>query len=281
MSDFQRLSVSLIHPASYLRRVGDPRPDDFDEGVRTALVTGSVAQIQLRHGRQNVIDFEMMDELARALREIESNPAVTAVILRGEGENFSAGVDIPSHTADKVGLMLEKFHEVIRLLAASCKVLIAEVRGNCLGGGAELALMCDIVHTTTDACWGFPEIKLACFPPVACAVLSACVGQKRAAELVLTGESFRGRDAVTYGLANSHGMSEQVALRVRDTLVGLAKLSPSSLRLAKKSLYAWNAVHFDKALAKAEGIYRDELVGTADMAEGIKAWVEKREPKWS
>jgi cyclohexa-1,5-dienecarbonyl-CoA hydratase len=143
-----------------------------------------------------------------------------------------------------------------------------EVRGNCLGGGAELALMCDIVHTSSDAHWGFPEIKLACFPPVACAVLSACVGQKRAAEMVLTGEPFTGAQAVEWGLANS-------CADAKATIEKLAKLSRSSLRSAKRALYSWNAVHLDKALAHAEKIYREELAPSADMAEGIRTWIEK------
>ena len=232
-------------------------------------IDGSVARVGLRHGRQNVIDLLMMEELAVALREIEADASISVVLLRGEGENFSAGVDIPSHTPDKVEAMLAKFHTVIRLIAESSKVLVAEVRGNCLGGGAELALMCDIVHTTGDARWGFPEIKLACFPPVACAVLAACVGQKRAAEMVLTGESFTGAQAVEWGLANS-------CAGVNATVEKLGRLSASSLRSAKRALYSWSAVHFDKALAHAEKIYRDELVPSKDMAAGINAWIEQR-----
>ncbi|HEY0566365.1 MAG TPA: enoyl-CoA hydratase/isomerase family protein, partial [Terriglobales bacterium] len=224
----------------------------------------------------NVIDFPMMDELATALQEIESNDFISVIVLRGAGDHFSAGVDIPSHTPDKAGAMLEKFHRVIRQMAQSRKVLIAEVRGNCLGGGAELALMCDIVYTTADARWGFPEIQLACFPPVACAVLAACVGQKRAAEMVLTGTTFSGKDAVNYGLANWHGMSEQVSSHVIETVLGLTKLSAEVLPIAKRALYAWDAAHFEKALAHAEAIYRNELVQSKDMEQGIRAWMERR-----
>jgi cyclohexa-1,5-dienecarbonyl-CoA hydratase len=231
-------------------------------------IEGSVGRILLRHGQQNVIDFLMMEELAKAFREIEADASISVVLLKGRGENFSAGVDIPSHTPDKVEPMLEKFHTVIRLMAESSKVLVAEVRGNCLGGGAELVLLCDIVHTSSDARWGFPEIKLACFPPVACAVLSACVGQKRAAEMVLTGETFTGAQAVEYGLANS-------CVEAKATVEKLAKLSGSSLKSAKRALYSWYAVHFDKALAHAEKIYREELVPSKDMAEGIRTWMEK------
>jgi cyclohexa-1,5-dienecarbonyl-CoA hydratase len=245
--------------------------------ITKSQIRNSAATITLHNGRQNVIDFAMMDELASALREFEGDPSIATIIFRGEGENFSAGVDIASHAPDQAEAMIEKFHAVIRMMAQSNKVLIAEVCGNCLGGGAELALLCGIVFTTPDAIWGFPEIKLACFPPVACAVLAACVGQKRAAELVLTGRTFSGTEAVAYGLANDTGNPAQLAA---ETVSELAKLSPQALSIAKRALYAWHAVHFDKALAHAEGLYRDELLRAPDMEEGIRAWMEKREPRW-
>src|SRR5204862_5476820 len=127
------------------------------------------------------------DELASALAEIEADSKIYSIVFRGEGKGFSAGVDVAAHTPDRVASMLEKFHAVIRALVASRKVTIAAVHGNCLGGGAELAMICDIVITSADATWGFPEINLGCFPPVAATALSALIGQKRAADLMLTG----------------------------------------------------------------------------------------------
>ena len=152
-----------------------------------------VARITLRHPPLNVIDIPMMEELAQSLAEIEARPDVSAIILGGEGKAFSVGVDVAAHTPDKVEEMLTKFHSVIRALVATKKVTIAAVHGHCLGGGAELAMICDIVYTTESAQWGFPEIKLGCYPPVACTALAALVGQKRAAELILTGRTIGGQ----------------------------------------------------------------------------------------
>ena len=241
----------------------------------TVSIDRHCATLSLSNGRQNVIDFAVMEELAASLTEIEQDPRVTTIVLRGDGENFSAGVDIPSHTPDKVATMLEKFHTAVRLMARSSKVLLAEVRGNCLGGGAELALMCDMVFTTPDARWGFPEITLACFPPVACAVLAVCVGQKRAAELVLTGRSFTGADAAAYGLANAAGDASALT---RAAVEQLGARSSQVLPIAKRALYAWHAVHWDKALAHAERLYLDELVKQPDMERAIRDWSE-RKPK--
>src|SRR5512140_1487033 len=106
-------------------------------------VAAPVTRIQLAHAPVNVIDLEMMDELRAALGEAAARPDVTAVVFSGSPKAFSAGVDIAAHTADKVAGMLEKFHAVIRAMAASQKVLVAEVKGSCLGGGAEIALLCD------------------------------------------------------------------------------------------------------------------------------------------
>ncbi|GAC1658800.1 MAG: enoyl-CoA hydratase [Acidobacteriaceae bacterium] len=239
---------------------------------RLAIIrNGPTATLTMCNGRQNVLDFNLLGALDTALFECECDPSVTTVLLRGR-ENFSAGVDIAAHLPDHVAEMLEKFHGVIRQMAQSKKVLIAEVRGNCLGGGAELAMMCDMVFTTPDARWGFPEIKLACFPPVACAVLAACVGQKRAAELILTGRTFSGTDAVQYGLANATGDASGLALAAVDELRGL---SGQVLPIAKRALYSWSAIHWDKALAHAEKLYVEELVKQRDMEEAIRAWMEK------
>jgi cyclohexa-1,5-dienecarbonyl-CoA hydratase len=261
-------------------------PGEHYEYSRLAFSIGSgadahVARITLRNGRQNIIDFAMMDDLRHALLEAERHRDVSVIVIRGEGDNFSAGVDIPSHTRDKLEMMLGRFHAVIHAMCASSKVLIAVVRGNCLGGGAELAMMCDIVHTALDARWGFPEIQLGCFPPIASAALAACVGQKRAAQLVLTGQTFTGDQAASWGLANDSGSADETYRYCEDTVAKLAQLSPSSLRIAKRSLQAWKTAHLDKALASTEEIYLSELADTADMNEGIQAWIEKRPPRWS
>lgn len=250
--------------------------------MRKVQVTfeGRVAKLTLVHPPVNVVDIPMMEELSAALAQIERRDDVSAVLFRGEGKSFSAGVDIAAHTPDKVEEMLTKFHGVIRAIAKSEKVTIAQVHGNCLGGGAEIALACDIVYTDVDATWGFPEIKLACYPPVACAALAAVIGQKRAAELIFTGENFTGRDAMLMGLATACGEGDEVESETRKTLGRLDALSSAALRNAKRAFYAWDSAHLEKGLAKAERIYLDDLMKTEDVGEGVNAWKEKRPPRW-
>jgi len=240
-----------------------------------------VSRITLHNPPLNVIDIPMMEELARTLADIEPRPEISTVVLAGEGKSFSAGVDVAAHTPDKIGEMLSKFHSVIRALVASKKVTIAAVHGNCLGGGAELAMVCDIAYTTESAQWGFPEIKLGCYPPVACTALAALVGQKRAAELILTGRTIGGREAAEIGLANRAVGDGELAAVVEQCIASLEKLSPAALAVAKKASYTWDSMHFDKGLARAERAYFDELMKTEDAHEGVRAFMEKREPKWS
>lgn len=241
-------------------------------------LSGQAARIALNNPPLNVIDLEMMEELSAALADIERRAGIMAIVFAGGERAFSAGVDIPSHEPRSVKAMLTKFHAVIRAMVATRKLTIASVRRHALGGGAELALMCDVIYAGEDAVFGFPEIKLAAFPPVAMVALSAVVGQKRAAELVLTARSITAKEALNMGLVN--GIAADPETLVTETLARVQQFSPVALAIAKKAFYAWDAVHFDKGLARAEQIYLEELIKTEDAMEGIRAYTEKRRPKW-
>ncbi len=244
-------------------------------------VARQIARIVMHHPPLNVIDIPMMEELAQAFAEIEAQPGVAVVVLSGEGNAFSAGVDVAAHTSDNVEAMLGKFHGVIRALVATKRVTIASVHGACLGGGAELAMVCDLVHTSDNAQWGFPEIKLGCYPPVACTALAALVGQKRAADLILTGRMISGREGAEMGLATNSWPEEELSAAVDASVKQLLQVSPAALAVAKKASYAWDSMHFDKGLARAEKIYFEDLMKTADASEGIRAFMEKRPPNWT
>ena len=247
----------------------------------SVAVRGQVGRIRLTHPPLNVLDIPLMREMTVALAELEARADISVIVFEGDARAFSAGVDVKAHVPELVAEMLASFHSVIRAVVSSRKVTIAVVRGACLGGGAELALVCDIVYTARDAAWGFPEIKLGCYPPVAAVALPALVGQKRASELILTGRQISGDESAAIGLANRSARAEELDSLVQETLEELCALSPVALAHAKKALYGWDAIHFDKGLARAEKIYLEELVSTADAREGIMAFLEKRPPRWS
>jgi cyclohexa-1,5-dienecarbonyl-CoA hydratase len=239
----------------------------------------SVVRITLNNPPLNVIDMEMMGELPAALEQVEVIADVSTIVFAGSERVFSSGVDIAAHDAQNVRNMLTAFHGVIRAVVATKKLTIAAVRRHCLGGAAELAMLCDIVYASTDSVWGFPEIKLGCYPPVAAAALASVVGQKLAAEMILTGRTINGQEALAAGLVN--GLADDPETLVAECLARVAQLSPAAMAVAKKALYAWDSIHFDKGLARADQIYFDELMKTADAHEGIQAHLEHRRPKWT
>src|SRR5205823_10346643 len=109
----------------------------------TTEITAPISRLTFHHPPLNVIDFQMMDELLEAIQTLDQHTEVSVVILSGGERAFSAGVDVAIHTPDKIGMMFQKFHGVIGALAKCRKITIAEVHGVCLGGGAELAMICD------------------------------------------------------------------------------------------------------------------------------------------
>lgn len=236
-------------------------------------------RITLNNPPLNIIDLEMMGELLGALERIETIREISAIVFAGSERAFSSGVDIASHSPERVRQMLAAFHSVLREVVATRKLTIASVRRHCLGGGAELALLCDMVYASPDSVWGFPEIKLGCFPPVASVALASIIGQKLAAEMVLTGRTLAGQEALAAGLVN--GVADDPEMLVQECLSRVSQLSRAALCLAKKAFYAWDSIHFDKGLAKAEQIYIDELMKTEDAQEGIKAHGERRLPQWT
>ncbi len=246
----------------------------------TLTLEAPLARITLAHPPLNVIDLRMMEEMAVAFAEIDQRPEIALVIFAGSEKAFSAGVDVAAHTPELIREMLSKFHSVISKVVTWSKISIAEVRGKCLGGGAELAMVCDAVFTAEEAGWGFPEIKLGCFPPVAVTALAALVGQKKAAELILSGKTITGAMAAEIGLATSAWPAQRLAGVVAEFVEKLQSLSPAALAVTKKAMYAWDSMHFDKGLARAEKIYLEDLMQTADAQEGIRAFLEKRPPRW-
>ena len=220
----------------------------------------------------------MMEELRAALEQIEARPEISAIVFAGSERAFSSGVDIAAHTPDKVRDMLTAFHSVIRSVVGSSKLTIASVRRHCLGGGAELALMCDIVYASPDSVWGFPEIKLACYPPVAsCGLVRHCGTEAGGGDGADRANADRAGSAGA-GLVN--GLADDPETLVAECVQRVSQLSSAAIAVAKKALYAWDSIHFDKGLARAEQIYFDELMKTADAQEGIAAFMERRRPKW-
>jgi cyclohexa-1,5-dienecarbonyl-CoA hydratase len=240
---------------------------------------GAVATLWLARPPLNILDLEMIAVLSQRLDEVADDESVRVVVVRGEGDKaFSAGVSIRDHTPDKVEEMLSGFHDVVRKLVALDPVTVAAVDGHCLGGGMELATVCDLVLATDRSRFGQPEIQLACFPPVAAALYPAVLGPARANDLVLTGRLLSATEAESWGLVSRRVAELDPALSelTRD----LAAKSGAVLTLTKRALRAGRERAFGPALDEAERLYLSDLTRTEDMKEGIAAYLEKRPAVW-
>jgi len=243
---------------------------------------GKTAALSLAAPPLNILDIAMLRELAAAFEAVARDPAPPhAIVIRGDGAKaFSAGASVADHTPDRVAEMLAAFHAAIRAIPRVQPVVVAAVHGLCLGGGWELASACDLVIAGESAVFSQPEIDLACFPPVASALYPRIVGRQRAAEIVLLGGRFSARDAARFGLVNTVVPDAELDAAVARAVDALAAKSRAALAIAKRSL-ALGAAHApDDAIVACERLYLDELVKTADMEEGIRAFLEKRRPEW-
>lgn len=241
-----------------------------------------VVVITLDRPPLNVLNLVLLRELDEVLASCARESAADLVVLRGAGQRaFSAGVDIKDHTREKVPEMLDVVHEVIRKLFALPQVTIALVHGVCLGGGCELASSCDFVLATEDSSFATPEIHVGCYPPVALARFSSLVGYRRAAEMILTGRTFSAREALAIGLINRVVPNDQLETGLKSLSEELLGKSGAVLRIAVKGLRELSLKGFSDALRRSEEIYREELLRTEDVEEGVRAFLDKRKPDWA
>ncbi len=240
---------------------------------------GAACVVTLERAPVNVLDVETLRGLHAALEPLLERSDLKALVIRsGLPGIFSAGVDVAAHAPGEVAHMLDAVHGLFRLLDRLPQPSIAAVDGRCLGGAAELVALCDFAFASERSSFAFPEIDLGCFPPLATALLPRLVG-RAAAELVLTGVSIDAREAARIGLisrvvAEPDAEAERIASK-------LAQKSGAALAVARKALREAGRDGFDGDLGHAETLYREELAATDDAAEGIRAFLEKRPPRFT
>lgn len=247
--------------------------------LRTEIcVDGSLLHCILAKPKGNILDREMVGALRDAVRAQAVAP-VRTIIVSGDGPHFSFGASVEEHRSDKVAAMLPEFHSLFRELADSGRVLLAAVRGQCLGGGLELAAFCHRVFVAPDAKLGSPEIKLGVFAPIASIVLPRRIGQPAADDLLLTGRSVDATEALRMGLADTLADDPLAAALAWHTEHLLPK---SAASLAFASAAARRRLHSElkRPLEKLEALYINRLMATHDASEGIEAFLARRNPNW-
>ena len=239
-----------------------------------------VATVLLHRPPLNIINLEMLDELNAAWSEIE-DLKTQVVVISGAGDRaFSAGVDVADHAPGKIETMLENFHRMVLRIRKSDCVSIAAVHGHALGGGAELAMMCDLIIAADNAQIGQPEISLGCYPPIAVAYLPGAIGFHKASEMILLGESVTAAEAERLGIVNQVVSRAKLIEAVDACVDKLLTKSSTVLALAKRALREGTGHHFEQALDRAHELYVRELTKTEDTVEGMNAFLEKRAPSW-
>src|ERR1043165_694754 len=235
-------------------------------------VEDRVGRITFARPPLNIFTSAMVREVDAALTECMGEHDMVAIVFDAvEGSRaFSAGVSVEEHQPDTVYQMLESFHAVFRTLEQMGKPAVALVDGAALGGGCELVAACDVVISSSRAKFGQPEIKLGVFPPVAAVLLPRLVGERRARELLRTGEILDAHAAQRLGLVSHVVEAGQLEARLQEILARLRGLSAPALELTRRAMDAARGRPFLEALARAEDIYLNELMKTEDAQEGVR-----------
>lgn len=242
----------------------------------------AVANIVLNDGKGNVLDHIMMGEILDALNDIGENKHIKLITFEGAGKHFSFGASVEEHVKDLAETMLNGFHGLFYKIIELGIPTMAKISGMCLGGGMELALVCNILYADKTATLGQPEIVLGVFPPPASIILPLKIGNAKAEELLITGRNFTADEGVKLGVINEVFDQKEAMHEAADSWIKTHILpkSASSLKYAvKASRSTFNYIMHNK-LPVLQNMYVNQLMETKDANEGINAFIEKRKPKW-
>jgi cyclohexa-1,5-dienecarbonyl-CoA hydratase len=241
-----------------------------------------VGRITLASPPLNVLNIAMMQEINKALDECSQQRDLAAIVFAAAPDcrAFSAGVSVEEHAHETIFQMLDSFHAIFRSLEQISRPTVAIVNGPALGGGCELITFCDFVIASDQSRFGQPEIKLGVFPPVAAIVLPRVIGDRRAREMMLTGEIIEAREALALGLVSRVVPAGDLEAETSRLLEQLRGLSALALEHAKKAIDLGYGRTLDDALKEVEDMYLHELMKTHDAVEGVNAFGEKRRAAW-
>ncbi len=250
---------------------------DFDDAL--ALITLN------RPDKRNAISYELIDDILRALQEVEQSPA-QILILTGAGKAFCSGMDLDNlrtitgrteadNLADS-GTMARLF----RSLFEFPKVTIAAVNGPAIAGGCGLATLCDFTLASSEAKFGYTEVRIGFVPAIVSTFLLRQVGEKHARDLLLTGRIIGAEEAFRIGLVNQIVAPEKLLESARELAASLLANSPASLLATKRLLKRYAADDLDGQIAAAVQ-ENASIRQTADFREGVSSFLEKRSPRWT
>jgi enoyl-CoA hydratase len=243
---------------------------------------GRVGIAQLHRPKAlNALSAAMMIELVSALTAFDGDDSIGAIVITGDEKAFAAGADIKEMVgASPIDMLLKgtlTFWDQVRRVS---KPIIAAVSGFCLGGGCELAMLCDMIIASESAKFGQPEIAIGVIPGAGGTQrLARAVGKARAMEMVLTGEPINALEALRFGLVNRVVPTELYLYEALKLAAKIASQPPIAVKLAKESLNAVDDCFLDEGLAlERKNFYL--LFASEDQKEGMSAFVQKRTAHW-
>ena len=240
---------------------------------------GRLLRLRLDRPKANILDAAMVGAIENAVVQHGRVAELRGILIDATGGHFSFGASIEEHLPDRCAAMLAGFHRLILQIFASPVPVLTAIRGQCLGGGLELATAGHLLFAGRDAKFGQPEIQIGVFAPAASCLLPERIGLAAAEDLLLSGRSIDAEEAFRIGLVTEVADDpEAAALSYFDR--HLAPKSSKSLRFATRAARHGTIERISAKLAAIETIYLDELMVTQDATEGLSAFIEKRPARW-
>ncbi len=242
---------------------------------------GGIARIVLNRPPANVLSVDVMLDINSALESLEYERGIKLVVLTATGKYFSAGFELSDHIGDRAYMMLEGFRRIFENMAKLDKPTLAVVGGPALGAGNLLAASCDMVLAgAQNAKFGHPEIKGGVFNTVAAAALPRLVGRKKAFEMILGGASLSAAEAERSGLITRAVPDDKLEAEAVALIQRFQESSAPIMQYTRRAIHGGLDLSFAEAVRHAEDVYLNQLMGTEDMEEGLRAITEKRKPAW-
>ena len=243
------------------------------------LDDGRILRIVLSAGKGNVVGMKVIRDYQEILGRVGEMKSLCAILLDHDGDHFSFGASVDEHVPGEVEQMLPMFHGLAKTVLGLSIPTLAAVRGMCLGGGLEVAILADRVFCSPTAKFGQPEMQLGVFAPIGSALLPRKMGSSPATDLLLSGRIIGAEEAHGFGLVGEV-CDDPAANALAWARKYLVPKSASSLRFAAQAARRTWCDAFLSDLDHLEAVYLKELMATHDAKEGIHAFLEKRDPAW-
>jgi cyclohexa-1,5-dienecarbonyl-CoA hydratase len=240
---------------------------------------GALLHLTLARPKANLVDAAMIAALHGAMVAYRGIAGLRGVLLDAEGSHFSFGASVEEHLPGRCDAMLASLHALILAMLEFPAPILVAVRGQCLGGGLEVALAGSAIFAAPDAQFGQPEMKLGVFAPAASVLLPYRVSQPAAEDLLLSGRTVGAGEAKAMGLVQIvFDDPEAAALAYFDQhLAGKSAAALACAVTASRGAMVRDVRH---RLAEVERLYLDGLMATRDANEGLLAFLAKRKPNW-